>query len=107
MFTARIGELSQARIVLVGGAWQMSKPSPWTTARASETVGPGGGAAPACGAITTAPEARSASAATRVGRTPRKRVTPASRRALLTDVAEAAGRERPSPLRTSASPHGR
>src|SRR3954468_6703029 len=103
MLTVRIGDASHARIVLVGGASQTSKPSPETTPWARLTVGPGGGgAAPTCGATATAPEVTSASAATRVGRTPRRRVTRASGRAPQTDVAEAADRAGAPPLRTIA-----
>src|SRR3954451_21041489 len=102
MLTVRIGDASHARIVLVGGASQMSKPSPETTPWASLTVGPGaGGAAPTCGAIATAPEVTSASAAASAGRTPQRReLMRASGPTPPTDAAAAAAPGLPSPSRT-------
>src|SRR5438477_12068793 len=47
MLTLRNGDRSQARMVALDGASQMSNPSPVTTWCASVTVGPGGGVAAA------------------------------------------------------------
>src|SRR5436190_13226497 len=114
MLTVRYGEASQARIVLVGGAVQMSKPAPGWTRQAIVTPGPGGGgagAAPAPGPATTEPDATSASAVATAAldliliSPPLLPSRPG--RALRTGAAVALGRRRPSPSRTSACRPGR